>query len=135
MTVEELTLPADPGPEKRELQPIVATYASMIELGVITTSRSLSMHVGPSQLGWVCDRRLAYALHGTPAVNIGDPMKLLAGTGVHLFLADIFAALDRKSGRFLVEVPVEYRGCRGTADFYDVWAHTLIDWKTTSKSR
>jgi hypothetical protein len=134
MTVEDLTLPDDPGPAKREPQPIVAAYASMIELGVLTTKRSLSSHVGPSQLGWVCDRRLAYKLHNTPAINIGDPMKLLAGIGVHLALADIFAALDKGSGRFLVEQPVAYRDCRGTADLYDVWNHTLIDWKTCSKS-
>ena len=134
MTVEELTLPDDPGPERRELQPMVAAYASMIELGVLTTKRSLSTHVGPSQLGWVCDRRLSYALHGTPAVNLSDPMKLLAGTGAHLALADIFTGLDQGAGRFLVEIPTSYRDCRGSADFYDVWTHQLIDWKTCSKS-
>lgn len=132
------TLPVDPGVADRpprELQPTVATYVSLIELGLITSARSLQRSLGPSQVGHPCDRRLVYLLDGTAPTNFGDPMKLLIGIGVHDALAEVFRRVDGGSGRFLVEEYASYRGCAGNFDLLDQFNHCLVDWKTTTKTR
>jgi hypothetical protein len=108
---------------------------SLVSLGAATAPRSLSRAVGASQLGAVCDRRLAYKLAGTPPVNLTDPLRALVGVGVHLVLADMFRRLDQGAGRFLVETPVTYRGVHGTCDLYDRWSGTVVDWKSTLKAK
>lgn len=111
------------------------TLASLIELGIITNGRSLQTAVGASEVGYPCARRLAYRLAGVPAVNHGDPMRLLVGTGVHAALEALFDRLDHGAGRFLTEVATVYRDVPGRADLYDVYLRTLLDWKTCSKDR
>jgi hypothetical protein len=131
-------VPVDPGTVKdppREPQPLVAAYTSLIELGLGSSMRNLQRAIGPSQIGHPCDRHLVYLLDGTPTVNFSDPMKLLAGIGIHGALAEVFRRLDSGHGRFLVEEYVNYRGCEGTCDLLDQYLHVLVDWKTTSKAR
>lgn len=112
-----------------------ATYATLIQLGFATDRRNLQVAVGASGLGVGCDRRLAYAANGTRAVNRTDPMKLIVGTSVHMWLAAKFAILDAGSGRFLIECPIEYGGVPGTCDLYDRFTRCVVDWKTTSMRR
>jgi len=108
-----------------------AALASQIEHGLATSSRSRQREIGASEIGFACGRRLSYRLHGTAKTNFTDPMKLMTGLGVHTVLAEIYAA----NPRYLVEHPVTFRGIRGTLDLYDRGTATVIDWKTTSKSR
>jgi hypothetical protein len=133
------TLPVDTGVReeipRQPQSPLVAAYASMIQLGLINTPRNLQRSIGPSQIGHPCDRHLVYLIDGTPIVNYSDPMKLLAGVGIHGCLAEIFRRLDGGHGRFLVEEYVSYRDIAGSCDLFDMWLHTVIDWKTCSKAR
>lgn len=97
--------------------------------------RSLQAELGPSEIGQVCERRLAYRILGTPYVNHPDPTKALVGTGFHVAAADGLRRLDGGRWRYLVEVPVSYRGVSGSVDFFDRVKHRVGDWKTTSTSR
>lgn len=108
-----------------------AALASQIEHGLATAPRSRQREIGASEIGFACGRRLSYRLHGTAKTNFTDPLRLMVGLGVHGALAEIYAA----NPRYLVEYPIAFRGIRGTLDLYDRATATVIDWKTTSKSR
>lgn len=111
---------------------LASAWAREIILGVaLNQPRSLQAHLGPSEIGQACERRLAYRILGTPYVNFPDPLKSLIGTGFHLAMAQ---ALGR-SRRFMIEVTVTYRGITGSVDLYDTVTHRLVDWKTSSISR
>jgi hypothetical protein len=98
--------------------------------------RSLQRTPGPSSLGTVCDRQLAYTMAGTAPVNHGaDPWASIVGTAVHAWMADLFTALDGGAGRYLVEHAVSYREIGGTLDLFDRRRRLLIDWKTTKLAR
>lgn len=128
-------IPGDPGAETTPQSNLTAVAVSNIELGVLTSKRSLQSVIGASEVGHPCDRRLAYRANDTPAVNLGDPMRLLVGTGMHREVEDIIRRLDQGAGRFLTEVTVVYRGIPGQADMYDAYLGALYDWKTTGKAR
>lgn len=125
-------------PEAPPLDPIGLVLADalreIIYTGATTSDRSLQTTVGPSEIGTDCDRQLAYRIAETPPVNLdSDPLPSIVGTGFHLHMEKIFSRLDRR--RWLVEVPVEYRGIRGTCDLYDRRRRLVIDWKSTSKGK
>lgn len=131
-------VPTEPARERTERAPASAlemVLGSHIELGTITSDRSLQTAIGASEVGYPCPRRLAYALSGAPVVNHGDPMRLLVGTGVHLVLEEIHHRLDRGAGRFRTELATVYRNVPGKADLLDTYLHLLLDWKTCSKER
>lgn len=112
--------------------------ASLIGLGLATDPRSLQATLGSSEIGWACDRRVAYRLHRVPPSNSqirADPLRRAIGTGMHLVLRDVFARLDAGSGRFVTEVPTVYKGIPGTADLVSRVGCTVIDWKTAKKSK
>lgn len=108
---------------------------SMIWLGYASSPRSHQSTIGASEVGTDCKRQLAYKITMTPPVNITDPLRALVGTGVHKALAEIFTRLDAGSGRFLVENDVRYKTVPGTCDLFDRLTGTVIDWKTTVKSK
>lgn len=114
---------------------IAETYSSLIDLGVVTNARSQQYAIGSSEAGHSCDRRLAYKLAGAVPTNLTDPMRLIGGNGIHAVLADIFGRLSERSGRFLVEQPIVYKGIPGTLDLYDRYSRTVVDWKTTTLKR
>ena len=122
----------DPDPEAYALE---ESLRSLIALGAATHPRSRQHAIGASEIGRGCARRLAYRLADVPPVNLTDPLRALAGAGVHAVMADTFRRLDAGSGRFLVEVPVRYRGVPGTCDLFDRLTGTVIDWKTILKSK
>lgn len=128
-------IPSDPGAVTIPQSTLTAVAVSNIELGVLTTERSLQVVIGASEVGHPCERRLVYRIHGAAPVNIGDPMRLLVGTGVHLVVEGIFNRLDRGVGRFLTEVPIVYRGTPGQVDLLDRYLGAVYDWKTTGKAR
>jgi len=106
----------------------------LIYTGATTSQRSRQTAVGVSEIGGDCDRKLAYKIAEVTPTNIdADPMPSIIGTGFHLHMEKIFSTLDRR--RWLVEVPVTYRGIPGTCDLYDRRRKLLIDWKSTSKAK
>ena len=88
--------------------------------------RSRQVHIGPSELGGPCARRLVYRLSQTPKVNSdADPLAAWIGTAVH---AEIEKSLGDEWGTELpVSIP-EY-GIAGTLDAYHRPTRTVLDWK------
>ena len=90
--------------------------------------RNHQVHIGPSELGGECDRRLGYRLLGTERVNSdGDPLASWIGTSVH---AAIEAGLAGHPD-WECEVPVTLPayGIAGTLDAYHIPTRTVVDWK------
>jgi len=131
----------DPAPAQTRPEPDVEAYAleavlrSLVHIGAHTSPRSQQKTVGASEVGHPCPRRLAYQLVHTTPVNLGDPLRALVGTGTHLALAELMHRMDAGTGRWLVETPVAYRGVPGTVDLYDRMTGTVIDWKTTLRTK
>lgn len=98
-----------------------------------TDNRSAQTTLGPSEIGTPCDRRLAMALMGVPAVNPGgDGWAAFVGTCTHVGMAEIYTFADAGTGRYSVEMPV-FLGVpevpRGTTDLLDRRDGTIVDWK------
>lgn len=97
------------------------------------TNRSTQAHLGPSEVGSPCDRRLAMSLMRVPPVNPGgDNWASFIGTWVHLGLADVFMWGDAASGRYAVELPLEFPSVlmpRGTGDLLDRVLCCFVDHK------
>lgn len=95
--------------------------------------RSLQAHLGPSEIGQQCERRIAYRVLGAPYVNYPDPIKAMFGTGFHAVMGEGLRTLDPR--RYLVEQVVTYKGITGSLDLYDRYRHRIVDWKTSSLKR
>lgn len=96
-------------------------------------NRSAQTTLGPSEIGTPCDRRLAMALMGIPAVNPGgDGWAAFVGTMGHIGMGEMLAFADAGTGRFAVELPLTFQSAhvpKGTTDALDRRDATLIDWK------
>ena len=115
---------------------LIAEWArDVVLMGSLSTSRSLQAHLGPSEIGQQCQRRIAYRILNTPITNIADPIAALMGTGFHGGMAEGLGRINHETGRYLIEQPVSYRGIRGTVDVYDRYKRRVIDWKTTDPAR
>lgn len=122
--------PVQIDPDALALEKLLATF---IRMGATLDTRSRQVEIGSSEVGWPCDRRVAYKLEGVLESNKdADPLRRIIGTGVHSALAEIFHDLDDDRGMFVVEEPTLYRGVPGTADLVWVVDDTVIDWKTTT---
>jgi hypothetical protein len=87
------------------------------------TGRSAQDHLGPSEAGTPCDRRLAMSLMKIPHVNPGgDNWASFVGTQIHRGLADMFDWADARQGRFATEQRLYLPNKlipKGTADLID----------------
>lgn len=96
-------------------------------------NRSAQRHLGPSEIGTPCDRRLAMELLGMRHVNPGgDGFAAWLGTQGHRGMADIYEWADGRSGRFAVETPLNFPSKlvpRGTGDLLDRKLRAFVDWK------
>jgi hypothetical protein len=96
-------------------------------------NRSAQTHIGPSEIGTPCDRRIAMKFMGIPPVNEGgDGFAAWLGTQGHRGAADLFRWAGGVSGRFSVETPLIYLSSAmpgGTADLLDRRYRVLIDHK------
>jgi hypothetical protein len=125
--------PEPPVPQLDSL--LIGDWArDLVMTAAASTPRSQQAELGPSEIGQVCRRRLAYRIAGTPSVNHPDPLKALIGTDFHEGMARSIKRIDQ-AHRYLVEHPVTYRGIFGTVDLYDTWRHRLVDWKTSETKR
>lgn len=103
-----------------------------------TAPRSLQAHIGPSEIGDPCVRRIAYKLMDWPQTNnTSDPWPSISGTAIHAWLAEAFTA---DSDNWLVETKVTMRpNLSGTCDLFDIANGIVIDHKcvgaTSMKAR
>lgn len=132
-------VPPPPGPQPEPPgHPYAMVVGDMVREAIwtasYTTDRSLQTQTGPSGLGELCGRKLAYGETGVTPVNFPDPLRMQFGSAFHDHLARIFTRMDHGVGRYLIEQPVVYRGIPGRLDLFDRRRGLLIDWKTTALS-
>lgn len=96
-------------------------------------NRSAQTTLGPSEIGYECDRRLAMSLMGVPPVNPGgDGWAAWLGTQGHRGLDEVFTWASANSGRFATEVRLEFPSRlvpKGTTDIIDREVGEIGDFK------
>jgi hypothetical protein len=95
------------------------------------SERSLQREIGPSEIGEVCDRRLAYRLAEMPKINVAfDPWPAVVGTAVHAWMEQAVQRWVKVTGDpWLTEETLSIDSfVTGHSDAY--WNGTVIDWKT-----
>jgi hypothetical protein len=133
----------------QELREVVVRYADRLP-------RNVQRHLGPSELGHLCDRQLVGKMAGVSLGTGGgnhmhDPWASIVGTAIHAFLEEAF---KWESGRLIEEIaathigslnprwytekrvtpdPVSASPHPGTADLYDAQNFTLNDHKCQSE--
>lgn len=117
--------------------PWSSQYAAVLRRVVVEHAarapRSRQVHLGPSELGHVCDRQVVGKMAGVPATNhVIDPWPSIVGTACHAWLADAFAADNERHGRirWIPEQRVTpHPDHPGTADLYDAEEQAVVDHK------
>jgi len=114
---------------------VAVDYLTAITSAILTAPRSLQKAPGPSELGSPCARRIGYKLLGMPRNDQRPNWKATVGTGVHLWLAEAFAADNEREPRWLIETKVgvgfaDRHNITGHCDLYDIKTGTVIDHKT-----
>lgn len=97
--------------------------------------RSRQQAIGPSELGGLCDRRLAYRIAGIRPVNLGaDPWPAIVGTSIHNWLEEAINRYQREVEDlgYLTELRVQPDPMvHGRSDVFHVPTGTVVDHKTT----
>lgn len=100
--------------------------------------RNRQVHLGPSELGAVCDRNVIGKMAGQPRTgHVIDPWPSIIGTAVHAWLAEAFARENLLNGvtRWVPEARVvPLPGHSGTADLYDAANYAVVDWKVLGET-
>lgn len=100
--------------------------------------RSLQDHLGPSELGSVCDRQVAGKMAGLPATNhVSDPWPSIVGTACHEYAVGVFKGDNARKGqlRWVTEQRVTpHPDHPGTADLYDALEQCVGDHKFLGES-
>lgn len=112
-----------------ELRRVVVEHAAR-------APRSQQVHLGPSELGHVCDRQVIGKMASVPATNhVADPWPSIMGTAGHAWLADAFTADNARHGvRWVAEQRViPHPNHPGTADLYDALEQSVVDHKFLSE--
>lgn len=101
--------------------------------------RSLQVHLGPSEVGSVCDRQIVGKMTGAKHTNhVTSRWPATVGTGVHVQLAQFFANenLLNQDERWHPEirvVPVPEHA--GTSDLYDALEYAAVDHKALGETQ
>lgn len=114
-------------PDVQEMSPrgqqIATMFKEIFYQYTNQTGRSSQTHLGPSEIGTPCNRRLAMSLMQRPHVNPGgDGWAAFMGTCMHAGLAEMFMWADAGRGRFATEVGLDYPNIHvphGTSDLLD----------------
>jgi hypothetical protein len=121
--------------------PWASQYASVLRTVInehaAQAPRTLQQHLGPSELGHVCDRQVAGKMAAQPTTNhTGDPWPSIVGTAIHAWLAEAFTADNERHGlRWIAESKVTpHPDHPGTADLYDALVRGVVDWKNLGDS-
>lgn len=119
---------------------LAAAVIDTVKRAAASAPRSLQAAVGPSQLGTPCKRRLGYmAVDYEPKPNHDtDPWASVIGTATHAWMAETYAAENRRLGRerYLIERRVHLPGgVSGSSDLFDRDTGGNLDWKITGLPR
>lgn len=122
---------------------LAAAVIDTVKQAAAGAPRSQQAAVGPSELGTPCRRRLGYrAIDWEPKPNSDtDPWAATIGTATHAWMAETYAAENRKLPqfqhvRYLIECRVQLPGgISGSCDLFDRDIATVIDWKITGLPR
>lgn len=110
-----------------------AEIRRVVNAAAAETPRSLQVHLGPSEIGHVCDRQVAGKLAGLPRTNhVQDPWPSILGTAAHAWLERAFRLDNDRLGRirWVPEARVTpIDGHSGTADLYDADEQSVDDHK------
>jgi hypothetical protein len=103
------------------------------------SARSVQKSIGPSELGSLCDRKIAYRLAGVPEANWwSDPLPAIVGTAVHAWLEKAVNRFQEVHfmERWKTELTVQPDPMvTGHMDLYDSEIQAVIDWKTVSPTK
>lgn len=114
------------------------TLRGVIEDAAARAPRTLQQHLGPSELGVMCDRQVAGKLAALPVTNhVVDPWPSIRGTALHAWAADAFTADNMRYGytRWVAEQRVTpHPEHPGTADLYDTAELAVVDHKFLGES-
>lgn len=103
------------------------------------SARSVQTTIGPSELGSLCDRRIAYRLAGVPEANWwSDPWPAIVGTSIHAWLEQAVNKFQQVHfmDRWLTEITVQPDPMvKGHVDLYDRQLAMIIDWKSVSPTK
>lgn len=128
----------------QELREVVVRYADRLP-------RNVQRHLGPSELGHLCDRQLIGKMAGVElghanSNHMHDPWASIVGTAIHAFLEEAFTWESQRLIQEVKETEVRWLTERrvtpdpasrsphpGTADLYDTKNATLNDHKCQSE--
>jgi hypothetical protein len=120
---DDVPAPLRPLPMSSDAEQLVARLKEIFYAYTNRLDRSIQDHLGPSEVGTPCDRRLAMSIMQIAPTNPGgDNWASFVGTCVHSGLAEMFLWADANQGRFAVEQKVEFPNAlvpSGTADLLD----------------
>jgi hypothetical protein len=114
------------------------TLRDVLEQAAARAPRTLQQHLGPSELGVMCDRQVAGKMAALPVTNhVVDPWPSIRGTALHAWAADAFTADNMRYGytRWVAEQRVTpHPEHPGTADLYDTAELAVVDHKFLGES-
>lgn len=114
------------------------TLRDVFEHAAARSPRTLQQHLGPSELGVMCDRQVAGKFAALPATNhVTDPWPSIVGTACHAWAADAFEADNARYEyiRWAAEQRVTpHPDHPGTADLYDAVEAAVVDHKFLGES-
>lgn len=110
-----------------------AEFMTMVRRYEEFTPRATQAHLGPSDLGGECDRRLGYKIAGVRGHHVGDPWPAAVGSAIHAYFENIVRKYGREyGGAWLIEHKVIVDpNVRGSADL--VRAPLVVDLKSAGK--
>lgn len=118
---------------------LLSDLTDVIKWTESNSARSVQTTIGPSELGSLCDRKIAYRLAGTPEANWwSDPLPAIVGTAVHAWLEKAVNSFQQVHymDRWLTEITVQPDPMvKGHVDLYDKEIAAIIDWKTVSPTK
>lgn len=118
---------------------LLSDLTDVIKWTEANSARSIQTAIGPSELGSLCDRRIAYRIAGTPEANWwSDPLPAIVGTAVHSWLEHAVGQFQRVHfmDRWVTEITVQPDPLvKGHCDLYDKQLQAVIDWKTVSPTK
>lgn len=122
-----------PKPVMSELGQRIAEQVKTIFFNHVQQGRSSQKKLGPSEIGYACDRRLVMKMLGWTPVNLGgDGWAAFVGTCIHAGFAEMFQAASGQSGRYAVELSLDFPSHNvphGTTDLFDRVMCLALDWK------
>ena len=118
---------------------LLSDLTDVIKWTETNSARSIQTTIGPSELGSLCDRKIAYRLAGVPEANWwSDPLPAIVGTAVHTWLENAVTQFQQvhHMDRWLTEITVQPDPMvKGHCDLYDRQLGAVIDWKTVSPTK